>query len=528
VRSRWVHVIAVVLIALGALCAGAQDIDTETSVCARARGASELPELFDRANPTDVVLLSDEAEREAFASSLEDAGRNWTELAAAVSRLDGEMRQDAIWLVNGMPHLDRLEMTAETLIEHVDYARRVLTEMPYAVPDDMFRPYILTYRIEEEPVEPWRREFFDLFSPVAEEEEEIVKTARALNRALAERVSERDREFFGPRQSPLLTYRSGSGTGPEIAILACAALKAVGIPSRQAGVAALGQEDGGESWIEVFDGASWIPLYPLEPGAFGDRGHVEAEYPQNVTIVASRSAFERLLVTEEYTETGTIDISFVHDGEQASEFEHFAISVLNRGALVPLDHLEAVADSVGRFVAVVGEGRYVVQAGVRDEHGNPFVMMREVELLPTETALLAFDVTPGEAGRPLEPALLAELGPILVVGVTFDLSEEPSRRMLPLIARALGRRAGNVVVSYQSVGDDPGLLATARSIIGAAELRTVPSLDGQDRRPELPHVWIHHERAGRQVFARWGYDLNIGRAIAIAVDDYLTERLEER
>jgi hypothetical protein len=537
-RSRRVYVIAVALFLLGAARAGA--LDTEKSLCSRAGEASELPEFFDPANPADVILLADEGEREAFALSLEDAGRNWTELAGAVSMLEDERRQDAIWLVNGMPHLDRLEMTAGTLVEHVDYAHRVLTEMPYEVPADMFRPYILTYRIEEEPVEPWRAELYGLFSPVAGEQGEIVGTARALNRMLVERLTERDSEFFGPRQSPLLTLRSGSGTGTEIAILACAALKSVGIPSRQADVQALGQEESGENWIEIFDGESWIPLYPLEPAAFGDHGHVEAEFPHNVTIVATRSAFERLLVTEEYTETGTIDLSFVRDGRPAREFEHFAISVLNRGGLVPLDQLDTVADSAGRFVATVGEGRYVVQAGVRDGHGNPFVTMREVDVLPAETAFLAFDVTPGETRKPLDPARLAGLGQILVAGVTFDLSEEPSRRMLPLIAGALSRRAPNVAVSYQSVGDDPELLATARSIIGEAELHVAPAPGDGDapdgeraagaegRKPELPHIWIHHEDAGRPVFAQWGYDLNIGRAIAIAVDDYLRERLEEQ
>ncbi|MEA3409447.1 MAG: hypothetical protein U9Q95_03770, partial [Candidatus Eisenbacteria bacterium] len=135
--------------------------------------------LFDAATHGNVLLLSQQADRDEFGRSLEDAGRNWTELANAVRALDGEEREACIRLVNGMPHLDRLEMTAETLLEHVEYAYRVRTEMPYDVPDAMFDPYILTYRVEEEPVDPWRAALHGRFAPLAAAERTVEATARA-------------------------------------------------------------------------------------------------------------------------------------------------------------------------------------------------------------------------------------------------------------------------------------------------------------------------------------------------------------
>lgn len=507
-----------------------------------AVAAAEDSELFDAGSAGDVLDLVDSADRDAFAASLEDAGRNWNELADAVRRLEGDERDSCVWLINGMPHLDRLEMTSETLVEHVTYAYRTRTEMPYPVPDDMFGPYILTYRIEEEPVDPWRRELFERFAEVAVREGSVENTARALNAELANAVEERDREFFGPRQSPMFTLRSGRGTKTEISILACAAMKAVGIPSREAGVPALGSEEGAASWIEVFNGEDWLPLYPLEPESFADFSHTEREHWRNVTIVVTRSAFERLLVTEDYTETGEIRLSFVGEGEPASGFEHFAISVLNNGELKPLDALEAVADEEGLFTATVGNGTYVVQAGIRDEKGNPFVMMKTVTITPGAVREFAFDVSAGGRGRSFTPEELVRYETSVAGWVAFDLEGEPSLRMLPLIESAFERYGVAVEVTYAYMGRDPDNADDARNVLGPdAVIKTVRDEDmwyyvdeHGDRHVigesgvGLPVVRVYARHGGDVILHSEGYDLNIERRIVAGVDRYLEGLLNRR
>lgn len=465
--------------------------------CAAATSAARAEDggFFDPAAGPDVIALAAGPEREALAASLADAGRNWTELAAAIAALEGEERADCVWLVNGMPHLDRIEMKADDLIEHVHYAHRARTEMPYRMPDDMFRAYILTYRIEEEPLVPWRKQLFQRFGPAAQEERSAAATARGINAVLAGSIRESAPEFFGPRKSPTLTLTSGSGGEADISILACAAMKAVGIPSRQASVPALGEEPDDRSWIEIFDGERWLPLFPLEPAAFADFGHVEAEHGRNVTVVATRAAFEQTLVTEWYTETAVIDVSLTLDGAPAAGFDAFSISVLNRGGLVALDALGTAADDGGRFSATVGEGTYVVSAGTRDAAGNPFVMMEEIAVAPGDTAFVAFDVSPAGAGPAITPEELAAVGTVLDVRVEFDPSEEPSARMLPLIRRSLDPRAPAVRTSYVQVSG-AAMPAGAR----------------------LPAVTVCTAADGAVILRREGYDLNVGRALSAAVD----------
>lgn len=504
---------------------------------AAAVGAQEVP-VFDPAEHEGLLELADAEVREDLSASLVDAGRNWQELAEAVTSLEGERRDACIQLINSMPHLDRLEMTGQTLIEHVTYAFLARDEMPYPVPEEMFEPYILTYRIEEEPVDPWRRELYEMFAPVARVEGSVVGTARTLNARLARTLDERDWEFFGPRQSPLLTLRSGAGTRAEIAILACAMMKAVGIPSRQVAVQALGEETDGASWIEVCDGEDWLPLYPLEPNAFGDRAHVEREHAGNVTVAASRSAFERLLVTERYTETGVVDFTFVSGDAPAGGFEHFSVSVLNNGSLVPLDALEAVADEEGRFEAVVGEGRYVALAGVRDASGNPYVMMEDIEVPPGGRRHLVLDVTPRDAPEAYDREKATALGHVVTALVLFDPDGEPSIRMLPLIAAAAARRAptASVLYAYRSseaaaerVRRLEGEIGAPLVEIGAAAGRFITpegwaiELPGGDA--ELPAVRLYDTASGDVLMRHAGYDLNIGRKVGEAIDAHVADLL---
>jgi hypothetical protein len=472
---------------------------------AGVRGSGEAGRPFDALADAAVVVLAPVPDREAFSAALADAGANWTELARAVESLRGEERDDCVWLINGMPHLDRIEMKADNLIEHVVYAHRARREMPYRMPDEMFRSFVLTYRVEDEPLLPWRQLLFQRFAPWAREDGTAAGVARRINADLAAGTTKLEPDFFGPRKPPSLTLEGASGSEADISILACAAMKAVGIPSRQVSVAALGEEPGDRNWIEIFDGERWLPLYPLSPDAFGDFGHVERGRSRNVTVAATRTAFERSLATESYSATAVLDLAFVADGAPASGFETFSVCVLNRGGLAALDALETAADDSGRFRAVVGDGTYVVMAGTRDGAGNAVVTMEQVQAAPGETVYASFDVSQGRAASALTPQDLASLRGALEARVAYDPSEEPSARMLPLIRRALECRAPAVSVTYERAS-------------GAAGVGGAP-------RARLPRVTVYAAGGGAAILDREGYDLNIGRALLEAVDAELARTL---
>lgn len=347
------------------------------------------------ASPQDSALLAlaPDSLRKAFGEALTDAGQNWPELAHAVVDAQPERRAEMVWLINSMPHLDRLEMTRATLLEHVDYAHTCLTAFKYRAPDSLFRDYILTYRISDEPVTAWRKLLYDRFAPLVQRSGTAADAARIVNGWLARNVHVVKRGFFGPMKSPELVLSSGSGTSEEIAVLAAAILKSVGVPSRRVKVPWLGAEDYDASWLEVHSDGKWLPCYPLEPKAFGDFGWIEREHDDNVTIAVATSAFDQQLVTSSYTTGAQVRILLTASGVPLPKFENFAFSVFNAGAWRPMDELNTVTDTLGRFECFLGNGHYQLVAGQRDPRGDPHVVTREIEVEPNRPLDITLDLT---------------------------------------------------------------------------------------------------------------------------------------
>ena len=415
-------------------------------------------------NPFIEVSLRDTDFADGVLEALADSGTNWVSLWDGIESFTGDQREDACWMVVNMPHLDRLEMTKDTLIEHVTYAYKTKTDFPYSIPDDLFREYILTYRIGDEPVRPYRQliwdEFFDLLSETPE------ATAHAINRWVAENMISRERGFFGPRPDPWSVITAGTGTEADIAGVAIAMCKTFGIPARKAMIEVLGEESGGKTWLEIYSNGEWLPLYPDSPDNFGERDFIEAYHPHNVTVVSAASAFSQAQVTSRYTETGIVRFHFMKNDEAVNDYEHFCVSAWNDGAWLPLDDLWSDPEDLGLesgdetgFTAVLGDGFYIAQVGVRNQRGDAYVQTVPVMVDPGDEIDLEFklDIPASESSR-LE-LVLRNLDPLPEIDLSYgtpdanpfnfptdldssrmtcvtiyDPASEPSVRMLPIIA----------------------------------------------------------------------------------------------
>jgi peroxiredoxin len=347
------------------------------------------------ASPQDssLLALAPDSLRPAFSKALTDAGQNWPELAFAVAAEQSDRRAEMVWLINSMPHLDRLEVTRAVLLEHVEYAHIGASAFKYCAPDSLFRDYILAYRISDEPVTAWRKLLYDRFAPMVRKSATPADAARIVNRWLAASIHSVKRGFFGPMKSPELVLSSGSGTNEEIAVLAAAILKSLGVPSRRVKVPWLGAEDNDASWLEVYSDGKWLPCYPLEPRAFGDFGWLNREHGDNITVAVATSAFDQQLVTPSYAAAARVRVHLTSSGKPLPRFENFAISVFNAGAWQPLDELNTVTDSSGAFDCFLGSGHYLLVAGRRDPRGDPYVVTRELEVTPYAALDITLDLT---------------------------------------------------------------------------------------------------------------------------------------
>lgn len=400
-----------------------------------------------------VLEIVPERDRESLSEALEDAGTNYEQLADAIYNTDGNQREAAIWLIKNMPHLDRLEMKTEILLEHIDYAYRTQNYFQYSVPDTLFRNYILTYRIAQESVQAWRKALFEYFSPMVSEAKTPADAAAIINQWIETELTPHEYEFFGGQQPPLFTMKTKSGTESEISILTTAILKSIGIPSRNARIAYFAREEGGADWVEIFSEGKWLPLYPLDSQNFGNFHKFEEDASDNVTVVATTSAFERNLVTENYTDTGKIEFRISAHGQPKKNFGHFSVNVFNRGALRPLDDLWTYTDTTGTFICTVGNGQYVVETGIRSKTGDVFVETSHIEVSADSTLIVELDVTPPaivdqqidlNIDKEISSFYLSDIdgeirsdkdgeGKKAMILAIFSGDTEPSKRMLPLI-----------------------------------------------------------------------------------------------
>ena len=241
-------------------------------------------------------------------SVLADAGKNQPELERAISG-SGDLSDQASWLVVNMPHLDRLEMTGECLLDHLLLANELRGDLP----DTIFRDYLLSYRIWDEPCEDWRGPLRDAFSDCRgpkDIKKRVDKTVRL----------DATRYFFGPFPSPLTTLRAGRGSMTERCVLLVAALRARGFPARLARC-----PSPSSVWVEYYDRGAWKPLY--------------FEKPKDLSLVVVQEGFGWAQATRRYVKTGSLRLSFTLFGQADTSFEGFSVQRRETWRWEPLDDL---------------------------------------------------------------------------------------------------------------------------------------------------------------------------------------------
>lgn len=478
-----------------------------------------------------------------------DAVGNWRELANFVEKFEDEQREDAVWLVRTMPHLDRMLATEDILAEHLEYSWKAREEAPWDIPEDMFRPYLLSYRISYEPVTSWRQLFWDKFSADAFDKGNIRDAAKMVNQWVYENIDTAGYDFFGGMQSPDQTYRSGRGTSRERSALTTAILMSLGIPVRNTMVRTTRGEGSGMSWVEVFDSETeeWVPLYPRDPEKFGDKGFPAEKFPGGMTVVSASGGFDYNLITPEYAPTGYLSAQFYRGEEPADDWKHFAITVLGGGAYWPLDEIGAQADSNGLFEIELAEGEYVLQNGMRDNTGSIWVQTQPFAIAEGETTSLEIDVdAPEYIGAPTEKGKFPEFTlsdtkgkpfshnrvkhkkPLVLF--FFDPEGEPSIRAFPMIENAVAEYADSVRFIYVWVKTDDGEIPeTERRVLIDKNGALTMLLKGADDMTELKNNYLplvlfsSGDDLSYEVISE-GYDTNLENNLTQTIQQWLNER----
>lgn len=197
------------------------------------------------------------------------AGDNAKELKKALKEVPRNEREGMAFLISYMPERDAKSLSAEFLLENVEYAYKARAEFPWAkeVPDSVFLNDVVAYANLNENRESWRKDFYERFKKYVAPCKTMREAIDSVNKNVCdELLVDYNTKREKPDQAPYESMRQHMASCSGLSILLTDAFRAVGIPSRVAGTPAWHDDRGNHNWNEVWIDGQWrfTEYYPSD------------------------------------------------------------------------------------------------------------------------------------------------------------------------------------------------------------------------------------------------------------------------
>lgn len=197
------------------------------------------------------------------------AGDNAKELKKALKEVPRNEREGMAFLISYMPERDAKSLSADFLLENVEYAYKVRAEFPWAkeVPDSVFLNDVVAYANLNENRESWRKDFYERFKKYVAPCKTMREAIDSVNKNVRdELLVDYNTKREKPDQAPYESMRQHMASCSGLSILLTDAFRAVGIPSRVAGTPAWHDDRGNHNWNEVWIDGLWrfTEYYPSD------------------------------------------------------------------------------------------------------------------------------------------------------------------------------------------------------------------------------------------------------------------------
>lgn len=197
------------------------------------------------------------------------AGDNAKELKKALKEVPRNEREGMAFLISYMPERDAKSLSADFLLENVQYAYKTRTEFPWAkeVPDSVFLNDVVAYANLNENRESWRKDFYERFKKYVAPCKTMREAIDSVNKNVRdELLVDYNTKREKPDQAPYESMRQHMASCSGLSILLTDAFRAVGIPSRVAGTPAWHDDRGNHNWNEVWIDGQWrfTEYYPSD------------------------------------------------------------------------------------------------------------------------------------------------------------------------------------------------------------------------------------------------------------------------
>lgn len=197
------------------------------------------------------------------------AGDNAKELKKALKEVPRNEREGMAFLISYMPERDAKSLSADFLLENVQYAYKARAEFPWAkeVPDSVFLNDVVAYANLNENRESWRKDFYERFKKYVAPCKTMREAIDSVNKNVRdELLVDYNTKREKPDQAPYESMRQHMASCSGLSILLTDAFRAVGIPSRVAGTPAWHDDRGNHNWNEVWIDGQWrfTEYYPSD------------------------------------------------------------------------------------------------------------------------------------------------------------------------------------------------------------------------------------------------------------------------
>lgn len=223
-------------------------------------------------------------------------------LFGGMDTLSRQEREALEFLYAYMPYSDLADYDQQFYLDQVRtaFAARDTFSWGKSVPEDVFRHFVLVYRVNNENLDSARmvmfRELKDRVKDMTMEQ-----AALEVNHWCHEYVAYRAAD--GRTSAPLATMRTSLGRCGEESTFAVTAMRAVGIPARQCYTPRWAHCDDNHAWVEVWVDGEWKFLGACEPDPQLNMGWFSV--PSTRCLMVHSKAFGRYHGDEEVVkETG--------------------------------------------------------------------------------------------------------------------------------------------------------------------------------------------------------------------------------
>ncbi len=367
----------------------------------------------------DPHFISDKGYRAEVHEDFESRMAEFPMLEVRLDTLCAMEREAMEFLYAYMPLSDLADYEPQFFLDQVRYAFRAREEMPWGkeVPEDVFRHFVLVYRVNNENLDTARMVFYrELKERV--QGMTIEEAALEVNHWCHEHVAYRASD--SRTSSPLATMRTSLGRCGEESTFAVTALRAVGIPARQCYTPRWAHCDDNHAWVEVYVNGEWKFLGACEPDPRLNMGwfsvpstrcmmvHSKAfgRYKGDEEVVRRTSLYSELNLLSHYAPTRKVTVTVLDSTGKPLEGAQVKFKLYNYAEYYTLS--TQTTDSEGKAALTTGLGDLLVWATDGERYAFEKLNVRQDSTLTltipstlnSQLSTLNFEMVPPVAGEP--------------------------------------------------------------------------------------------------------------------------------